>query len=119
MIKLLALNRGAEEADRSFLPVNPPAVLLNTLLSLKTEIFVCGCTFFSLTAAPLRPLFCKALTPVKCSPQTLLCHITGTQGPLMLGHDPPWGAGAVVDGSAGDKHTLLPLHSAAVVSRPP
>lgn len=46
MIKLLALNRGAEKADRSFLPVNPPAVLLNTLLSLKTEIFVCGCTFF-------------------------------------------------------------------------
>lgn len=37
----------------------------------------------------------------------------------MLGHDPPWGAGAVVDGRAGDKHTLLPLHSTALVSSPP
>lgn len=77
MIKLLALNRGAEEADRSFLPVDPPAVLL-IALSLKIEIFVAA-HFFFLAAAPLRQLFYKALTPVKCSPQTLVCHITGTR----------------------------------------
>lgn len=78
MIKLLALNRGAEEADRSFLPADPPAVLL-IALSLKIEIFVAAHFFFFLTAAPLRQLFYKALTPVKCSPQTLVCHITGTR----------------------------------------
>lgn len=37
----------------------------------------------------------------------------------MLGHDPPSAAVAVVDGRAGDKHTLLFLHSVALVSRPP
>lgn len=78
MIKLPALNRRAEEADRSFLPVDPPAVLLITLLSLKTDILAVPALFF-LTAAPLRQLFCKALTPVKCSPQTLVSHITGTR----------------------------------------
>lgn len=79
MIKLLALNRGAEEADRSFLPADPPAVLL-IALSLKIEIFVAArFFFFFLTAAPLRQLFYKALTPVKCSPQILVCHITGTR----------------------------------------
>lgn len=37
----------------------------------------------------------------------------------MLGHDPSSGAVAVVDARAGDKHTLLPLHCLALVSRPP
>lgn len=68
MIKLLALNRRAKEADISFLAVNPPAVLLITLLSLKTEILSVAALFF-LIAAPLRQHFCKALTPANAVPK--------------------------------------------------
>ena len=56
MIKLLTLKRRAREADKSFLPVDSPAVLLITLFVFKFEDRNFARGIFFLTAFPPREL---------------------------------------------------------------
>lgn len=112
MITLLTLKRRAEEADKSFLPVDSPAVLLITLVSsLKTEILSMAFFFPPLTAAPPWGLFCRALRPAQSSPQPR-CASDNRDAPLMPGARPSLGC----HNRGGQKgwgqiHTLLPSRS--------
>lgn len=125
MIKLLTLKRRAKEADKSFLPVDSPAVLLITVCFQVWRQKFCPRHFFYIYIYIFSLILLQGSSSVKPWDQwSTVCKPFISQITEMLlwcwGHDPPLGARIEVDRRAGDKCTrCCPGTALLLVCRPP